>query len=343
MLICLAGLLLVSFVSLPVNARSLHDVAMAGVFLQRLFSLFFVHILLIMIFRPTYFNSLEKLILILLFIQIPIILIQYFTGLGNDGGEMSQFAVLPDHHSVIAMIAVSALPYLLYKSYNGKTLFIRMMYVMAALFYGYMVFLSETRSVIFGIAVTSVVFLISRFRFNRKSVLIIIAFVVISRLVWSFPVTQKLITETFQANTGLGIDLSTLSRFYIWKGAWGAFLNGSIAEKLFGHGIGLYGTIIYDSVIWEGSKGSLGAHNNFLPETGILGFIFFISYFSVVILFFFRKYGTYFLGSAFGYATLVLVISGIAQETFWFQNAFGYYWVIHTVFMFMVIYKLETV
>lgn len=273
--------------------------------------------------------------------QLPIIIFQYiFFYVGVEGNDIHQLGTMPSHHSVIAMVAVTVIPLFLY-FYNSKMQVLKKMILLMLIgVLLYLVFLSETRSLMLGIALAFVFYSIFSVRLSKQTLYYASALVVFAIIFWYLPVTQKLIAETFTTTESSGIDSSSYSRLFIWKGAWESIVKASFLQKLFGQGIAFYPTIEYDFVIWGGGRSATGAHNNFLhvlAETGIWGLMAWAYHFGVILYFSFRKGAKKLVRSSFGLVTLALLFSGIGQETFWFQSAFGSFWFLYAIVLALII------
>jgi O-antigen ligase len=133
--------------------------------------------------------------------------------------------------------------------------------------------------------------------------------------------------------------MSSFGRLLIWKGSVEHFLKAPITEKLIGCGPGTFKTIPFSFFVFD-RKGSSGAHNNFLHvliETGIIGFVLFVYFFSVALYSLFKHSKTDPLAGLFFYGTIALLGSGFSQETFWMQFVFGNLWLFHTVLLGLIV------
>lgn len=286
--------------------------------------------------------TLEKLLIGAMVIQLPLIVLQYlYFNVGIDNSDRYQFGTMAHHHSVIAMFCVTFIPLFLRRVEGFKLKFKNVLWISLALFLLVVIFLSETRSIILGLVGAFVLIIVGSFRFNKKSLYIVLSSCIVAVFVWFLPITQTLIEETFHSNHTSGVDGSAYSRLLIWKGAWDSIAGGTLLEKLFGHGIGLYETIEYDLVIWGGAKSAMGAHNNYLhvlAEMGGLGLLVFLYHFFTISVLFFRKRKSSPVSYFFLIATISLLISGMTQETFWYQKAFGSYWNMYVVVLYVVLH-----
>lgn len=344
LLYSLAILLFCSVISLAINAvgKSGINLFMSIVFIIRILQIVTI-LYFLLSFRSTKTINKNSIVLIctMMLVQFPVILFQYaFWYAGVEGNDIHQLGTMPRHHSVIAMVAVTVIPLVLSYFKAQLTLFKKILLILAVFLLLYLVFLSETRSLMLGIALAIAFYTVFSVRFSKQTLLYGVALAIFCVIFWYLPVTQKLIAETFTTTESSGIDSSSYSRLFIWKGAWESIVKASLPQKIFGQGIGLYRTIEYDFVIWGGGRSATGAHNNFLHvlvETGILGFFAWLYHFGVILYFSFRPGSKKLIRSSFGLVTLALIFSGIGQETFWFQSAFGSFWFLYTTVLALIL------
>ena len=98
-------------------------------------------------------------------------------------------------------------------------------------------------------------------------------------------------------------------------------------------------------MIWGSSKAASGAHNNLLHvlcEIGIFGLIIYILFFYNVLKGLYRYFNNP-LSKAYFFLTIALLASGITQETFWFQKAFGSFWLFYMLFLAIILQNNQKV
>lgn len=344
LLLSLSILLASSILSLFINVVGITGISLltSGVFIFRLLQL----VVMLFVILKQFANekvalTTTKIVCWAMFLQLPVILFQYLVlYVGVDGDDIHQVGTMPHHHSVIAMVAVSVIPLVFF--YYKKDLKIAKKLLLAVCVFAllYLVFLSETRSLMLGIAIALFFYGFFSIRFSIKTLYAALGIIVACTIFWYLPITQKLVSETFMSGDSSGLDPSSYSRLFIWKGAWESFVKASLSQKLFGQGIGLYSTIEYDFVIWGGARSATGAHNNFLHvlvETGVVGLAAWLYHFAVILYFSFKKGACKLVRHSLGLVTLALIFSGIGQETFWLQSAFGSYWFFFTIILALVL------
>ncbi len=280
-----------------------------------------------------------SLCIILSLFQLPIILIQtrYSNPSSNYdmGGVSGTFTY---HPSMIALCMIIPMAFSMYRFFSSNRLFYKVLYACAGFISLYILFASASRSAIFGIAISVLFAIVISFRFKTKIILNLSIVAIALVFLYNFLPLKDIVNATLHSQDTGTLDLSSYSRFYIWYGAYLHFLKVGILQKLFGIGIGTFSSIPYEFVIWGIAKSATGAHNNFLHvllEIGIVGFI------SFILLFFFilkelYKYSTNMLCRMFFFLTIALLASGLTQETFWFQKAFGSFW-LYYIFLLAIV------
>ena len=190
---------------------------------------------------------------------------------------------------------------------------------------------SQSRSALTGIVLALAIMLAASFKLTKKFILSSAITIFIVGLLYFLTPLNLIIYNTLHASP-IGLDMSSYSRFFIWRGAWDFFIHSPWQIKLLGHGMGQYSLIPYH--LWlEAGKYTSGAHNNFLQaliETGALGLIVFAGLFFVILKELWRQRKDNQFSRFFFYGTIALLGSGFTQETFWFQNSFGSFWLFYT-------------
>jgi O-antigen ligase len=234
------------------------------------------------------------------------------------------------HHSQVGNVMTVALAAALYKMMISRSLKLKLLFLLLSLLFGWSIVCSGSRGTMTGLAVAVTVFLLPRIKFNSRFIFSTLGVGVFLLLLLVLSPAEHLRRFTFNSSAG-GVDMSSYQRFFIWRGAWDHFLHAPLAEKLFGIGIGNFSGLQYNYVLETGQKAISGAHNIFLhvlSETGILGLAVFVGIFASVIATL-RKKGK---KDSFAYlymlATITLLVSGLFQETFWFQIVFGNFWLL---------------
>jgi O-antigen ligase len=339
------GLFVWSILSFCLNFHAYESkfVLVTGWYLSRFFQL----LLLYLIFSdPRVSISLPRVInifLVLAIIQFPLAFIQYAVnaGLPYELRRMAVIGTLSYHHAMLGTSLLIPIALCLARFLSAPTVGRRLLYIGAGLLMLFTIFLSGSRSPLTGIAVASVVFFLMKFRFRWiHLVYLCIAAVVVVVLVVYSPL-QRVIALTFTSQINAGaFDISSMSRFLIWKGAVDHFLSAGVLTKVFGVGVGAYPTVNYDFVIWQSQRTISGAHNNFLhvlTETGIVGVLGFIVFFGVVFKALSKRMHSDSLSFAFFFLTIALLGSSMTQETFWFQKSLGTLWIMYMTLLALIL------
>lgn len=275
--------------------------------------------------------------------QLLIVFIQILKA-GPIGSLRGEFhGTFTHHHCSIALHFLLVIPiaFLKFKSHSIITKIIAIIVLISSILIS---ILSESRSVLVGLVISLILFILMKSKFSIKTLYIWGGASIVMFLTLLLTPLNTIISDTFNSQTGVnGMDLSTYSRLLIWRGGWESFESANILKKLFGQGMGLYYTIQYSFVLWGGTKDATGAHNNplhVLCELGISGLLLFVSYFFLTLKILFKRRKNS-IAHLFFYITIALLASGISQETFWFQSAFGSFWLFYTVVLCIVLQLTE--
>lgn len=297
-------------------------------------------------FTRTQIERLITICLVLSLFQIPVVWYQITNAMGYGAGfSKTHYAVsgtLTYHHSMLGTFILIPLSFSLYRFLISSTLIKKVWYgLIGTLFIGIIVF-TGCRSALLGLIISCLLYLVLHVKFQKKYILYVTMFIIASLIIYTVTPLKEIINSTFYSHNTQTLDLSSVSRLFIWKSALNHFFASDILQKLFGVGIGAYSTIQNDFVLWGGLRAASGAHNNFLhvlSEIGIVGFIIFILLFYTILR---NLYSTKDqLCRAFFFATIALLASGITQETFWFQRAFGSFWLCYMFFLAIILQRKQ--
>lgn len=285
-----------------------------------------------------------SLLLVVSMIQIPLV---FYQSIFNHTGNVIRAGVhgtFRYHHSLIAMVFFTLLPLFIAVAIESKIIIHRIMGAVLTVFSFYVIVISGSRSVLLGLLVGGGLYVLSNIRWNRKSIAVLLLTPLIGVFLYFFTPLKDIYHHTFQANEMGGIDVSSLSRLLIWKETLRTFLHSSLIEKCIGIGAGLYRTIKYEFVIWDGSKGASGAHNNYLHlliEVGVVGLLAFFAHFACLGRFLLALGKKDLASKLFFFGMIGFLMSGITQETFWFQEAFGSFWVFYLTIFTVIVVRAE--
>jgi O-antigen ligase len=243
------------------------------------------------------------------------------------------------HHSMLANMTTFSLGFSLFGFLDTSNLKKKALYGVLTFIFLNMIIFSGGRSNLIGIFCAGIVIILLRLRPKPIHVLYILSFLFMAVLIFEFSPLHNIFTETLHSRETGTFDMSSLGRFYVLRGALDHFWKAPLIEKIFGTGMANLKTIQFPFFIFT-VKHVQGAHNNFLHvlmETGICGLILFLTFYIVVLVLLYKQGKCDHLALSYFFITLALLISGITQETFWFQPAFGLFWLFHTSLLALII------
>jgi len=274
-------------------------------------------------------NPSIALILILSTIELLIVGVQFVFSAQRDMFSLQKNVVGTfDHHCQIGNMLTISIACSLYKFIKVPSLKSKVFYLLLSFLFVWAITASSSRSNLNGVFIAVVLAILTQFKFNLRYVVILTGICVICFVLFVFSPMQQIIQGTLNNSQGTSVDISAYQRFFIWQGAWEHFVQAPIIVKLLGIGIGNYPNLVYKHSLLGGYSIS-GAHNNFLhvlSETGIIGFICFVCIFTSILVILWKKGREDVFAYLYFWATIALILSGLTQETFWFQNVFGNLW-----------------
>lgn len=291
-------------------------------FLQLLLMIYMITII------KTHFTLIESVfdsIIIWAVIQLPFGLLQI-----SNGKDM--YGTLTAHHGYLGTLLIIPFFLSLYKLSNSlqqkKGRGVTLYYIFASLIILYIIFGTGCRSALLGLFVSLFIFAINILL--KKNFKIVIASLIFSSILifvsLKFTPLSSVIEETFHnSETNGNVDISSLSRFLIWKYTWKNFVEFPLITKVIGIGIGTFPFLEQHFVLWAGLSKFSGAHLNLLHilvETGILGLLSFLIIFSYTF-YYLHRFSNFQISRMATLMTIALLLSGLTQETFWFQSSYG--------------------
>ncbi|MBD3392379.1 MAG: hypothetical protein GF418_09940 [Chitinivibrionales bacterium] len=245
------------------------------------------------------------------------------------------------HHSMLGTVMLIPMAFCLWRILEARRAAARLGFGALCVAFLWVIVASGTRSALVGLPVAGIVWIVMEFRRRPRQVAFVAGLGVCASLMVAFSsLGDRFVASLTVGQAGI-VDVSALSRLYIWEGAVAHFAKMNLWQKLVGVGIGAYFTIPYEFVLWAGLRHGVGAHNNVLHvllETGIVGLAIFVWFFFEVLRELHRRSRTSPMAFAYFYLTIALLGSGLAQETFWFQKAFGALWLLY-VFLLAVVLR----
>lgn len=287
-----------------------------------------------------YKNSIIVFILLLSFLEIPVVFYQvialgknYFASYRDITGTFGS------HHSMLANMMTFPLGFSLFKLLDKPKFKHFLFFTFLTICSLCAIIYSGSRSNIIGI--TGAILVLALLRLRLKAIYFIYfgSFIFALFLLLKLTPIPHLIASTIHSKETGFLDISSLWRIFIWKYFWNHYWHSGIFCKLFGVGMANSMTISLPE-FFGNSKLVGGAHNNFLHvliETGFVGFLFFMAFYVTVLIKLYRQSSYDRLALAYFFITLSLLLSGITQETFWFQPVFGCLWLYHTCLLALIL------
>lgn len=272
-------------------------------------------------------------------LQLPVALYQYFSVINMDFeiGRGQINGTLSYHHAMLGTFLLFGLAFCYYRFKTSQTLKQKLLYILIAFACLFTLLLTGARSPLVGLCCLLVYYVLTKFRFKASHIVwFSCAAILITLLIMFSPLRRTIEVTFFSKNIPTTVDISSLSRIYMWKRIFAHFAASSVFYKLFGVGIGTTPTINLNILTWSGLKNVAGAHNNFLHilvETGIVGLIAFIILFLSILRELHKKIKRSPLASSFFLLTVALLGTAFTQETFWFQKSLQTVWLFYMVFV----------
>lgn len=288
------------------------------------------------------FNLIVSIILLVSVFQLPHAVYQFLFGEDHlDTGAYKRFHItgtISYHHTALGTFMLLPLALATSKLVLSKEILKRILYGSIVIIIVALIVFSGSRSALLGVAASVFLYLCTRIRLSKEFFGLLLGVFTVSFLMYWLTPLKEVLNQTFSSGQGT-LDVSSASRFYIWQGALIAYGKSSILTKIFGFGIGAFITIEYPFTLWHGSFHISGAHNNLihvLCEVGLLGFLSYIAMWGYICYTLLKTKSPY--GKYLFYATIALFVSGVAQETFWFQKSMGNLWTLY-IFIYALIMK----
>jgi O-antigen ligase len=206
-----------------------------------------------------------------------------------------------------------------------------------------LLFVSGSRSGLMGVflSLPAIVFLNYSHKQNAWLMLFLLIPVALIAL-RVLPLGEMLANMLDFQNTG-NPDMSTYGRLLIWERVYEHAIYGPWIQKIIGIGIGTFYTLPFGYFLM-GSTSAVGAHNNYFHafvEVGIVGLVIFLAFFIQII----RKLVTVSLckdnaAKCYLMCTLAFLFSGLTQETFWFNPAYGRIW-LQYLFCYLILFNFN--
>jgi len=285
-------------------------------------------------------------VIILSIFEMPVVIYQILNlqdlqGLSTIHSLQNVIGTFGGHHSMLANMMTFPLGFSAYKSMNANTIKKRCFFGVLACVFLYAIIYSGSRSNLIGVFGAVLIIFLLKLKLKPIYLISLLFLPVCAYLLFHFSPLHNLLNNSIHSEETSKLDVSTIGRLLIWKNAWHFYWNSSIVCKLFGVGIANFMKIEFPEIIL-GSKFAGGAHDIFLHvlvETGLIGFVLFIAFY-LIIIFKLHKQGRHDnLALAYLFITLSLLLSGITQETLWFQPVFGCLWLYYICLLSLILEK----
>jgi len=205
------------------------------------------------------------------------------------------------------------------------------------------ILLSGTRSAFLGmlLAIPIVILLLLRAKWSIP--IVILSAIVLFTVVGMSTLKGIALHALLGSTSADSADMSSYGRLLIWERVYEYAMYAPWLQKIIGIGVGAFTSLKFDYYLEAGTF-TTGAHNNFLHvfvESGIVGFIILGAVFIDIIRKLVLKSRCEDNASkCFLLCTLILLCSGITQETFWFNPSFGRFW-FHYMFFYLIIFNFR--
>ena len=235
------------------------------------------------------------------------------------------------HHAAYGNVMLVSLALSVYRLLTVRKNKLRVSYGLLSTAFLYVIVASGSRSTLLGIMACGVIIFLTNFKIRLVHLGYAALSVLLVLVILHFTPLQKIVTDTFVSPQTSSIDMSGYGRALIWKGALLHFDQAPILQKVWGVGMGTYMSVRYPFFL-DHERYTSGAHNNFihvLIETGIGGLIIFLFLYYKILAILKAGKGDKVLSMALFYLTIALLLTGITQETFWFQPAMCSFWLFY--------------
>ena len=282
-------------------------------------------------------------IIVLSIFEMPIVIYQVLNlqGQSNIHSLQNVIGTFGGHHAMLANMMTFPLGFSGYKSMNANTIKKRCVFGILACVFLYAIIYSGSRSNLIGVFGAVLIIFLMKLKLKPIYLISLLLLPVCAYLLFHFSPLHNLLNNSIHSEETSKLDISSIGRLLIWKNAWHFYWNSSIVCKLFGVGIANFMKIEFPEFIL-GSKFAGGGHNIFLHvlvETGLIGFILFIAFYLIIIFKLHKQGRNDNLALAYLFITLSLLLSGITQETLWFQPVFGCLWLYYICLLSLILKK----
>ena len=276
-------------------------------------------------------NVIKKIVIFCILLQLFIAFFEIFVFPTNtaDFAARARGTLYP-LHMVIGQYLITSIPILM-ACFTEKTgAIIKTFWGIIVSYTVYVIVAAASRGSTLGLAAMFGSFVFFNIRFNKKSIIILVASIILIFLTYRFTPVQSHIDRTFIGGAGnfSALDVSSVGRFFIWQGALNASENSSLLHKIIGNGPGSFVGLDLGVLLFDNERHSPGGHNqilHLLVEVGIVGIILFLIHSGIIILQFLKRKD--FLSLVFVCMTIGLHAVGLTYEVFLPQNNWWIYYI----------------
>ncbi|MCL2218482.1 MAG: O-antigen ligase family protein [Chitinispirillia bacterium] len=277
---------------------------------------------------------------ILVVLEIAVTLASEVLGGAKSLSDFSKMTgTLGDHHGLLANVMILSFGVAMGAYFMLKGRFKKLLSACAGIASIALLFLSGSRGSLLGLMVAMPVTAFLGYRLRKSTLILVFAASVAAGIIFWISPMRTLLFNMMNMQSAESVDMSAYGRIIIWERVYDHAVNGPWMQKIFGIGMGTFNTLPFDHFVEVGTF-TTGAHNNFMHafvELGIVGLILFLAIFGEIIrrLVIWSRRGDN-TARCFLISTLALLLSGMTQETFWFNTSFGRFWVMYVLFYVML-------
>jgi O-antigen ligase len=321
--------------------------------LENVTSLFFIFnfvemaVMVILLSQPQWKEHRDKLILFYVmcsFCEIVIAVSLEVLGGARTFADFHKFTgTLGSHHAMMGNVMVLSFGVASCAFFELRGKHERLFSLCVAFLSVATILLSGTRSAFLGILLAVPVFILLQVRRKRIGgvMLLIVAVVLIFAMLKASSIKAIMIQSL--VGSGSDADMSSYGRILIWERVYEHALHGPWLQKIAGIGVGTFNSLKFNYFLEVGTF-TTGAHNNFLHvfvEAGIVGFVIFCAVFiGIIWKLVLKSRCNDNTARCFLLCTLILLFSGLTQETFWFNPVFGRFW-LQYMFFYLIIFNFR--
>jgi len=313
-----------------------------------IFNFFEMAVMVILFSQPQWKEHWEKLILFYVICSFCEIIIAVALEVLDGARTFADFykfkGTLGPHHAMLGNVMILSFGVASCAFFELRGKYERVFSLCVAILSIATILLSGTRSAFLGMLLAVPVFILLQFREKWTIPVAVLSTVVVITAVGVSAIKGTIVQALLGSVSAESADMSSYGRLLIWERVYEYAVYAPWLQKITGIGVGTFTSLKFNYFLEVGTF-TTGAHNNFLHvfvEAGIVGFIIlavvFIDIIRKLVLKSRCKDNT---ARCFLLCTLILLFSGVTQETFWFNPVFGRFW-FHYMFFYLLIFNFRT-